>query len=150
MQEMWIKIPQHSLQQIHWFNMLPSKDPGMTYVWRCCYFYVVLCFQKMAIFAIPETKPSACRLTCPSLYTIIQCLCTLTICSVLMTCMTSTLWVENFVVSESSAPYRLLSVGLFKVCYYTDIERPGTATDCTDVKFKGNNNKNNPFCGSVA
>ena len=53
-------------------------------------------------------------------------------------------------VSESSAPYRLLSVGLFKVCYYTDIERPGTATDCTDVKFKGNNNKNNPFCGSVA
>ena len=45
-------------------------------------------------------------------------------------------------VSESSAPYRLLSVGLFKVCYYTDIERPGTATDCTDVKFKGNNNNN--------
>lgn len=94
----------------------------------------------MTIFAIPETKESTCRLTCPSLYTIIQCLCTLTICGVLLTCMTSTLWVENFVASGDSAPFRILSVGLFKVCYYTDISRPGTATECNDIKFKGKDN----------
>ena len=88
----------------------------------------------MPVQSIPETKESLRN--CPSLYTIIQFLLSATALAVQLYSFSSTLWIETFLDSGQSQ-YRYLSVGLWRVCYYQNYSRPGTATECITVKFNG-------------
>lgn len=90
----------------------------------------------MPVHTIPENKESRLSEVCPSLYTIIQLLLSVTLCAVLIACISSTLWVETFLDSGTSQ-YRYLSVGLWRVCYYKNITLPSIATECPTVKFNG-------------
>jgi len=50
-----------------------------------------------SVEAIPEHTEDYTRLKCPSLYSIIEFICSLTSCLVLIVCFSSTLWVETFI-----------------------------------------------------
>ena len=87
----------------------------------------------MPVYAIPETRE---RCYCPSLYTIIQFLCSVASFSILVLCFSSDYWIEKFVY-YGSWQFRILSIGLWQICLYGNTSFPSVPTECSTVRYNG-------------